>query len=195
MRDEHWFNWAALVGILLVVVIGGFAIALTAGAAAPAGPASTPTAPKVDYLYLTVSFNTITGKDQYFPANFSVPAHTLVVITVTSYDNGTNLVPAGDQTVRGTVGNTAQVWANGASTPTTMTSVAANAIAHTFTIQQGLYNLNVPIPATVNMLTPSVIQFSTYFNETGSYQWACLAPCDPGSMTTPGFMTGTLTVV
>ncbi len=194
MRDEHWYNWAALVGILLVIVVGGFAIALTAGAPAPAAPAPTPTAPKVDYLYLTIAFNPATGADEYFPANFSVPAHTLVVVTITNYDNGTNPVPGSFEQVRGTVGESATAWIGGASTPVTYSSYSMP-IAHTFTVASAPYNLNVPIPSAGDLDNPSVVQFSAYFNETGTFQWACVAPCDPGAMTRDGLMIGSLLVV
>jgi hypothetical protein len=39
------------------------------------------------------------------------------------------------------------------------------------------------------------VTFSAYCNVTGDFMWHYMAPCDPVSMVTPGYMMGTLTVL
>lgn len=132
------------------------------------------------HLYLTVGFNFTTGEDQYYPANFSVPADVEVVVTITNYDNGTNPVPDQEGRVTGTVGNTAT--ASGAS----FASIPGSQVSHTFSVPA--LGINVPIPAS------STVVFSLMLEQPGTYAWHCLAPCDANAMATPGFMEGTLTV-
>lgn len=187
---------------LAFVVASSFTIALPAlpsfGGHAPAsaGGAST------DYLYLTIAFNPTSGLDEYFPANFTVPANVPVVIQITNYDDGTNAVPAGYTSVAGTAGGTMTVQYGGTTAAkSTVTSVDAGAIAHTFTIPSmgsgasgTPQKLNVPVPA-ATAAGPTVVTFTVTFPTAGAIVWLCMAPCDPSSMATPGLMTGTVSVV
>ncbi len=132
------------------------------------------------HLYLTVGFNFTTGEDEYYPANFTIPADVNVVVTITNYDNGTNPVPDPVGRVTGTVGGSAII--NGQ----TVTSIPGASVSHTFTVMA--LGINVPIPAS------STVTFTIRPEGTGTYQWHCMAPCDPNAMDTPGFMQGTLTV-
>ncbi len=132
------------------------------------------------HLYLTVGFNFTTGEDQYFPANFTIPADVNVVITITNYDNGTNPVPDQYGVVTGTVGGIATIDGQ------TVSSIPGHSVSHTFSIMQ--LGVNVPIP------TSSTVTFTLIIEQTGSYQWHCMAPCDPKAMSTPGFMEGIITV-
>lgn len=195
MREQTWFNVVAGV-VALAVVAGLFLGASLSGGSATASGSTPPASPSVDHLYLTVAFNPVTGLDEYFPANFTVPAHTLVIVTITNYDNGTNPVPAAVANVIGTVGGTESVVYPGTSAATTVSSVDITDIAHTFSVPVagGGYALNAPIPAAGPTGLPTTVSFGTYFNQTGDLVWMCMAPCDPGSMVTPGFMTGTITV-
>lgn len=188
MEDRKFFNWVALVAV--AVVVGAFALGYvgsalsnpTSSAATPSGSsASVPTT-----VYLTISFDPVTGWPQYSPANFSVGTG-VVSFVITDRD-----VPA-DWTgcpcaVSGTVGGTEQV--NG----TTYSQVPATNVAHTFSIPSQGINVYVPGYATVS--------FQLDFTTAGSLQWLCLAPCgsDVSSpygtppMGDPGFMAGTITV-
>ncbi len=132
------------------------------------------------HLYLTVGFNFTTGEDEYFPANFTIPADVNVVVTITNYDNGTNPVADSLGQVTGTVGGSAII--NGL----TVTSIPGASVSHTFTIMA--LGINVPIPAS------SSVTFTIRPEGPGTYQWHCMAPCDTNAMDTPGFMEGTLTV-
>lgn len=170
---------------LLIGLIGGAMMARTGSS-----PAATPGTARV---YLSVAYNPYTGLDEYFPANFTVPANVPVIITITNYDNGTNTVPADYATVRGTVGGTETVT-DATAADKTVTSVPTTEVAHTFTIMSGGMNVNVPIPAAQGT-TPTVVTFSLQFSLAGLINWHCMAPCDGRAMSTPGFMTGTITVV
>jgi len=163
----------------IVVII--FPIALIAGAiltevAEPQGHVITSS----PHLYLTIGFNFTTGLDQYFPANFTIPADLNVVFTITNYDNATN--PLSDQfgIVTGTVGGTATIDGQ------TVNKIPGSRISHTFSILP--LGVNVPIPGR------STVTFTLIVEQAGSFHWNCMAPCDPESMSTPGFMQGTMTV-
>ena len=137
--------------------------------------------------------------DQYAPANFSVPAHTLLQFTLINFDSGQNPVTSTQAAVNGTVGNC--IYLN--STPTTLGpcvhSIPAGFVAHTFSFVGGPYaGFNVPVPSALNDVeggTGATVTFFAYFNTTGTFVWNCLAPCDPWSMAHAGFMTGNMTVV
>ena len=145
-----------------------------------------------EHLYLSVAFNPYTGLDQYFPANFTVPANVPVSITITNYDNGTNAVPADLAHVFGTVGGTETIT-DATATAETVTAVPLNQVAHTFTLNAAPYDINVPIPA-AHGTTPSIVTFTAVFTTVGQFEWHCMAPCDKAAMMTPGFMTGVVTV-
>ncbi len=151
------------------------------------------TASGTDHLYLSIGFDPYTGLDQYFPANFTVPANVPVVITITNYDNGTNAVPAAYANVAGTVGGTESIT-NASVSDTAVTSVPTTQIAHTFTLTAAPYDINAPIPSAQGR-TPTVVTFTVVFTSAGQFVWHCKAPCDMSAMMTPGFMTGTVTVV
>lgn len=177
-----------IIGVVLLVVgvlVGG----ILGHVAAPPVVTSAGT----EHLYLSVAYDPFTGLDEYFPANFSVPANIPVLFTITNYDNGTNVVPAAFTQVLGTQGGTETVT-NGTASGVTLSAVAADAIAHTFTIESGSVHLNVPIPAAQDT-TPTVVSFTVIFTSAGQFVWHCMAPCDMDAMMTPGFMTGTVTVV
>ncbi len=194
--------FAVLIGASLIWM--AVAAVLGLGLSVPSLPSSSGSgggSSGVDYLYLTIAFNPNNGMDQYFPANFTVPAHSTVVVTILNYDNGTNAVPAVYAQVLGTVGGSAQVSVPSTGQVSTVTSVPIDRISHTFTVPtlggssaSGTPAVNVPIPASASMLDPVQVTFTLHVGASGSYTWMCMAPCDPGSMTTPGLMTGTLVV-
>lgn len=193
MNDQQWINRIALVAVGLVLLAGGFAFAVSdhpASARSDPGGGSAP----IDHLYLTIGFNPVSGADQYFPANFTVPLGAVVVVTITNYDNGTNPVPAAYQQVTGTIGGTATVWSNGSNLGEVVSAAPGGAVAHTFTLQQGPYDLNVPVPPAGPTGAPTTVEFSVEFATAGAYTWECMAPCATDSMSAAGFMTGTVTV-
>lgn len=185
----------ASIAWLAVAVVVGFGVPIPS---LPGASASANSGSGVDYLYLTIAFNPQTGSDQYFPANFTVPAHTSVVVTITNYDDGVNLVPTDYSHVLGTVGGTMSVTDPTTGATSTVASVPLSGISHTFTVfpAGGGSNplINVPIPAAAGGLQPSQVTFTINLGASGSYGWMCMAPCDPGSMGTPGLMAGILEV-
>ncbi|MDE1821091.1 MAG: hypothetical protein KGJ23_09760 [Euryarchaeota archaeon] len=185
---------------LLVGVGGGFLVGhATVNSPSPAPKAATP----VDYVYLQIKpgcawcASPFNGSDEYTPANFTVPAHTLIVLTITNFDNGVNPVAPSVRQVSGVLGN---VEYQGASAPsswgTTASSVDGSALSHTFSAnpQSTTSGFNVPIPASTGPGGNSVTVMM-FFNTTGSISWQCNAPCDGWSMAQAGFMAGTITVV
>ncbi len=141
--------------------------------------------------------------------NFSVPAHSLVTVTIKQYDSGEQLNNDFFGTVLGTVDGTATVDGQ------TVTHVDPTHIGHTFTIhgvntatQDPLF-VSIPLPAVSedapNLANgypaPRVITFSFITGSKGSYVWNCEYPCGDGyyakfggPMATQGYMSGTLTV-
>ncbi len=175
---------------LLLGAVGGAALGLLVR---PSGTG--PSTPATAYLFLTIGFDFATGLDKYLPANFTVPAHAPVVVTITNYDNASNPVASANAVVQGTVENVETMRSASDSVGMTMGSVPANQVAHTFTMDTPPYALNVPIPAARSTGNPMIVTFTAYFNVTGSFTWHCMAPCDTSSMATPGYMRGTVTVV
>ena len=158
---------------------------------------STTTGPR--YWVLTPS-----GLDS--SANISLPAHTLIQLTIIDYDTPTPL-PSQFAAVSGTVGNVVYVvngtTASGGTMPfggdanlTSATAVSSldpnSEIAHTFTV--AAIGLNIPVAAN------SVEVANFYVNQAGTFTWRCEAPCGFGStgyagpMSTVGWMTGTIIV-
>lgn len=127
---------------------------------------------------------------EYAPAYFALPANATVQMTVQSFDDGPAPAP-GYTTIRGTVGGVIEVDGK------TVRSVPANDITHTFTVPA--LGLNVPIPAAPKGGSVTVT-FTFHTGAPGTYTWQCYAECGNGPdgwgypMTTPGMMTGTVTV-
>jgi hypothetical protein len=183
-----WFVFATLTGY--PVGLGSSPSSTSGGATPVAG------------VILTINnpFDTAmnASADQYAPANFTVPAHTLLEFTLINYDTGQNAVTSLEATVNGTVGNCIYVNSTPASLGPCVHSVPTGFVVHTFSFESGPYaGFNVPIPSAVKSTEGGIgssVTFFAYFNETGTFTWNCLAPCDPFSMATSGFMTGTMTV-
>lgn len=182
-------SWTMVTIGAFVLILGVLAGGILGHVAAPAVVASS----GPDHLYLTIAFDPYTGLDQYFPANFSVPANVPVTITITNYDNGTNVVPAAFSQVLGTVGG-AETVTNATASQAAVSSIPADQIAHTFTLISSPYDINVPVPAAQGT-TPTSVSFTIVFTTTGQFVWHCMAPCNGHAMTTPGYMTGTVTVL
>ncbi|HEY1351506.1 MAG TPA: hypothetical protein VGF67_17945 [Ktedonobacteraceae bacterium] len=128
----------------------------------------------------------------FSPNNLTVPANSLVTVTLHDYDLGDTPLPANSPftTVQGTVGGVA--YLNGHP----YTSLAPEKIAHTFTIPT--LHLNIPFPG--DGKESDVISFTFHTGKAGSYAFQCFDPCGTGSsgfegpMSTRGYMLGLLTV-
>lgn len=199
------------------VIAAGIGIGFTVQHADMATPATSTPNSGVYQLTLVITtnnyYNNTTDQPAFYvlhngslqsSANIVLPANSLIEVTIINYDSGNASVPAADAKVTGTVGNQITVVNNTLinSTATkngisvkgawTTSSVQPSDIAHTFTIA-GM-NLNVPI------VVSSIEQFSFHTANTNTYTWQCYATCGSGSsgwgdaMSTPGWMTGTITV-
>ncbi len=183
-----WFVFATVTGIPVGLV--------SAPSHSTSGAASKGVILTIDNPFDTANNNTA---DQYAPANFTVPAHTLLEFTIINYDTGMNPVTPVQTMVNGTLGNC--IYLN--STPTALGpcvhSIPAGFVAHTFSFVGGPYaGFNVPMPSANDSPEGGIgasVTFFAYFNDTGTFTWNCLAPCDPWSMAHFGFMEGNMTVV
>lgn len=132
----------------------------------------------------------------YFPSlNFTVPANTLITVTIDNYDLGGMPMPNFPfATVTGTSNGMAAF--NGQP----LAALPTNQIAHTFTISQ--LNVNVPVPAIAPAGQPFAQVTFTFKSPSkpGEYQVRCMMPCGTGRggwsgpMATDGWMQGTMTV-
>lgn len=131
----------------------------------------------------------------YTPTDLVLPAHSLVTITIRNYDLGDTDLPNNSPftKVQGTIGGTAS--ANGQ----TYTSLAADKVAHTFTILQ--LHVSVPVPGdAVKGASYAAVTFTIRTGSAGTYMFQCFDPCGTsasgwmGPMMTMGYMMGTVTV-
>jgi hypothetical protein len=211
---RHGRPWRTALGS--VAVATGLALGLAAcgssSSSSPSSSSSAPTTvqlatqsgPSVVYESLVIVTGSMThhpGWPQYVDsAQLHFPAHTKIVLTITSYDDGTSPLTssyASYDKVQGTLGGDELV--NGQP----VTSVPNAQIAHTFSVPS--LGLNLPIPAapTVSSSQPrQPVQVTATFelSKTGDFTWYCFAPCGTGAdgmggpMTTPGYMTGQVVV-
>ncbi len=132
----------------------------------------------------------------YEPSNLTLPAHSLVTITIHNYDLGDTALPNGSpfSKVQGTVGGIAT--ANGTAT---YTALDVAKVAHTFTVLQ--MHLSVPVPGDAPQgASYTSVTFSFHTGDAGTYTFECFDPCGTGAtgwmgpMMTKGYMLGSLTV-
>ncbi|MGA8543587.1 MAG: hypothetical protein WB947_08665 [Thermoplasmata archaeon] len=184
-----WFVFATITG--LPVGLGP-----SQSTKSSSGAAGTGVLLAIDNPFDTANNNTA---DQYAPANFTVPADTLLEFTITNYDTGQNPVTPSQASVNGTVSNCIYLNSSLPALGPCEHSIPAGFVAHTFSFEAGPYQgFNVPVPSANESGEGSIgatVTFFAYFNETGTFTWNCVAPCDPWSMAHDGFMTGSMTVV
>ncbi|MHB8958723.1 MAG: cupredoxin domain-containing protein [Candidatus Limnocylindrales bacterium] len=156
-------------------------------------------------LDLTIVTGDMIGKTEfpaYVPSDFTLPAHSTVVVTITNFDDATPL-PKGSEvyaSAAGVVGGTFTVTPidpkdpNGSAGPTqTLSSLNPAKVSHTFTVP-GL-GINVPIAAHAR------VSFTITTGDAGTFSWRCMDPCGAGPSgwgsamaAKSGYMEGTLTV-
>ena len=138
-------------------------------------------------------------------ANISLPAHRLIQLTIFSYDTPTPGVSPQDAQVGGTVGGVMSFYngtlATGIVNETmaqmmsigkNVSSVPVGSVAHTFSVPQ--LGINVPVVGGSTEIAYLM------FDQTGTFTWMCMTPCgfgpdgSGGAMSTPGWMTGQITV-
>ncbi len=213
-------NVTLLVTVLMVVAAGigvGFMITGSLGQSHSASSSS------VYDLNLVITtdnyYNNSTGtQPAYFvlgpsgltsSANITIPAFTLIDLTIFNYDNGNGNFSPQYANVTGTVGGTETYFNNTMMNATdpfntiningsvTAKSVPIPLVAHTFTIlsSTGSVLVNIPVPVS------SVVHASFYINQTGTFNWQCEVDCGSGptgwggAMSTPGWMMGSFKVI
>ena len=176
--------------------------ASTNGSALPPVAAAGPSITRLDLTIVTGNMIGRTEYPAYVPSDFTLPAHSTVVITVTNFDDATAL-PKGSETyakASGLVGGTFSVTPidlkdpNGSAGPTqTLASLDPAAVSHTFTI--AALGINVPIAAHAR------VTFTITTGAPGTFSWRCMDPCGAGPAgwgtamaANRGYMEGTLTV-
>jgi len=199
---------AGIGGATLAAVGSGVALAAARSApktVAKAHPKETArtavrAAPEV-WLYLSVLTGKMDGKKgwpEFAPADFIVPANTLVHVEIRCFDDGAAPIPSGYERVRGTLGGTMElihaVNGNvGAQKGTTVRFIDSKNVAHTLTFSD--IGLNVPLPPL------STVRFAFHTPGRGHYGWQCMAACGTGTggwggpMEANGYMQGTMTVL
>ncbi|MCL5676326.1 MAG: hypothetical protein M1602_00270 [Firmicutes bacterium] len=203
-------NRAAKTSAVALLVLGVVSLAGCSSKSAPAptaqpvatAPAPAPAPPKKVSLYLTILTGEQIGKKEgptFVPGSFNVPADTDVEVTIRNYDDGPADIPVGDEKVQGTIGGTMTVISEltgdvDKAAGKSLTELDPKAVAHTLTINENGFNLNVPIPPS------STVKFTFHSPKAGTYSLRCLSACGigpsgtEGSMAMDGWMRGTMTV-
>ncbi len=169
----------------VVLIVAGVGIGFAAGVPLTEVSSGSPAAAAAPaYLNLTIFINPENGMPQYSPANFTVPTGR-VVVTITDTDSVMNWSGCLCH-VRGTV-NGVEYLNN-----TPYAILPSTNVAHTFSIPT--LGLNVLSPG------QSTVTFTLDLTNPGEFTWFCMAPCGSNGYTgapmgTPGYMTGTMTVV
>jgi hypothetical protein len=157
-------------------------------------------------LHLTIVTGDMIGHNEFpafIPSDFTLPANSTVIVTITNFDDATAL-PKGQEayaSVEGTTDGTFRVQAINPKDPNGNKGVARTAtnlnpttgVSHTFTIKA--LGVNVPI-APMSRTT-----FTIKTGAPGTYAWHCYDPCGDGPdgwgtamAAMQGFMEGTVTV-
>lgn len=191
MRDDSYFGVVA-VAVAAVAVLG--VMSLFVLAPSPAIPtlshpsSTTGTSVARD---LSIVRNASTGGFAYSTGQFTVPHGVPVVFTITNFDPTTAALPSpSDALVRGTSDGT--MITTGAAGAITVHGLPVDDVSHTFSISDGYYHVNAPIPPATSGGAVSVT-FVLQFDVRGTFAWGCIILCGAdGAMTQ---MFGTLTVV
>jgi hypothetical protein len=166
-----------------------------ASSAPTSAPGPSSTAAGTTQVALTVETGRMDGRPgwpRFVPADLTVPAGAEVVLTITSYDDGTAPLPAGMLAYDRVEGGTETV--NGSP----VTSVPNADVAHTFSVPA--LGINAVIPAVGSGQRTVTVVFRFTAGKRGVFVWQCFAPCGSGpdgmggAMAMPGWMRGTITV-
>ncbi len=157
---------------------------------------------RLDLTIVTGDMINHTEYPAYVPSDFTLPANSTVVVTITNFDNATPL-PASAAiyaTATGIVGGSFTVTPFKTGYPNrpagatrTLSALNPNDVSHTFTIPA--LGINVPVAAFARTT------FTIHTGAPGTFAWRCMDPCGTGPTgwgtamaAKQGFMEGTLTV-
>lgn len=132
----------------------------------------------------------------YTPStSLTLPANSLVTVTITNDDAGDTALPANSPFAKVTGVQGGQALVDGAA----YSSLSPDKVAHTFTIP-GL-GVSVPVPGDAPAGHKDItVTFSFKTAAAGHYMWQCMDPCGAnpngwgGPMATQGYMMGMVTV-
>lgn len=208
-----------IVAIVAIIAASGFGISYNIANSSLQNTATNNSGPYAVTLIITTNniYNqTIGDQPAYYllengslhsSAVLNFPAGKTISLTIINYDDGPADVAAQYSNVVGTTNNQISIVNDtnvNSSQGTSGISISGGAvvssvpdsnIAHTFTVlgNSGQTILNIPIP-------PSSVVHATFTLNSGNYNWQCEAACGSGSvgwggaMSTPGWMTGTVSV-
>lgn len=159
---------------VVALAVAAVTTALVVGLLPGLSPA--PATVKVD---LTIAWNSTSQTYSYAPAAIHVPAGSTVAMTITNYDPGNHTAPSEYCHVLGTTGGMMSYRVGGGMMGSWMMhnvgDLPARNVSHTFSIFQGGFQLNVPIPAAANSATPAVVSFTFHAPGAGAMTWGCEA--------------------
>ena len=196
MKDTFGFAIVALLGALVITVAGLSVLANAPGPApassAPAAPSSVPT-PATVYRNLTIAFDPASGDFQYSNLDLNVPHGLRVVFSITNfYFHAARLPNASDALVTGTLGGSMDLTTP--LGPVATEGVVPENVSHTFTVWNGFYHLNVPVPTASASGVPSKVTFAVVFTTRGTFTFGCVVLCGGSGMSAPDAMFGSLNV-
>jgi plastocyanin len=193
VQDQTWFGLVAAMAAALVVVTGFVALAVGPGGTAPVRIGGAVATDPTVYRNLTIAYDPSAGDYAYSTSQLSVPLGQHVIFTITNYDPQSSHVPAPmyDQ-VLGTSGGSMSI--STAAGTVSASSLPPSEVSHTFTVWDGSYHLNVPIPTAGGNAAPVRVTFSVTFNTPGSFTFGCVAYCPGADMSSASAMYGTLSV-
>lgn len=212
--DPKLMKYLPIIGIIAALLVGVVStLAFT----------TLTTPPKPVDLTLVVTDNnffnsTVGDQPAYFvltdqglqsSANIRIPSHTNIDLTIINYDDGNTTIAPLYAKVQGTVNNSmlmisdiemnASEESNGialhVNETQTISQLPVSDVSHTFTILDNTGHIFFNIP----MAPSSTIHTDVVFTQTGTFHWQCFAPCGSnggwgGSMITPGWMEGSITI-
>jgi hypothetical protein len=192
MERSRRLRWVA-VAVVAVIVAVGVLVLFALGVIVPThSPSPTPTPQTRTYVNLTITYDPATMIANYTTPFISIVAHTLVVVTITNYDDSASplFVPWDNHVVGAVGGNESVNCGNGTYV---VRSLPSDKVSHTFTVLDAYYNISAPIPPARGIGVPCVVTFELTMNQSEMTTWGCVANCDNGQMAA-GRMWGLLLV-
>lgn len=193
MDDQTYFNLVAGILVVLVLVTAGVTFAVVPAGTVPARTVGAGQPGPTVYRNITISYDPSTGGFVYSMARLAVPFDVRVIFTITNFDaTSASLPTVADANVVGTDGSTMQVINGGGSV--SVGGTPSSEVSHTFSMSDGYYALNVPIPRADEPSGPVLVTFSVVFPFPGTFTWGCVVLCGAQDMHASNSMYGTLTV-
>lgn len=170
----YFGQWNSLVamGAIMTVVVGAGMIPLLAPPATSVGaPSVSQTVVPAYYENLVIAGGGFPPVYSYTPPTLAAPSMSRLVFTIVNTDPRVGSLPNPTfAMVTGTVGEVMQVTV-GTSTFVTH-QLPVKGVSHTFTIQMGAVNVNVPIPPMMGGI-PTIVTFTLFIPIQGVYPFNC----------------------